>query len=156
MNRLRAWLTIALAGFAFACGDVTPVAGGTGSGGHGGSAGGGGSAGSSLAGAGGTSGTSGGSDAIGGSAGGVAQCVFVSATLGSVAGAGTREHPAVSIARGIDIARANGLAAVCVSGEIYNEAVTVASGVSVYGGFDGSNASFPFRRSSTAVTEVIA
>ena len=86
----------------------------------------------------------------------VAQCVFVSATLGSMAGAGTREHPAVSIARGIDIARSNGLAAVCVSGETYNEAVTVASGVSIYGGFDASNASFPFRRSASAVTQVIA
>ena len=86
----------------------------------------------------------------------VAQCVFVSATLGSMAGAGTREHPTVSIARGIDIARSNGLAAVCVSGETYNEAVTVASGVSIYGGFDASNASFPFRRSASAVTQVIA
>ena len=86
----------------------------------------------------------------------VAQCVFVSATLGSMAGAGTREHPTVSIARGIDIARSNGLAAVCVSGETYNEAVTVASGVSVYGGFDATNASFPFRRSASAVTQVIA
>ena len=36
----------------------------------------------------------------------VAQCVLVSATLGSIAGAGTREQPIVTIARGIDIARA--------------------------------------------------
>jgi len=91
-----------------------------------------------------------------GSDGLVAKCVFVSATLGSVAGSGTRQQPTVSIVRGIDIARTNGLAAVCVSGESYNEAVTVASGVSIYGGFDATNASFAFRRSASARTQVTA
>ena len=81
-----------------------------------------------------------------GSDGVVAKCVFVSASMGSVAGAGTRQQPTVSIARGIDIARTNGLAAVCVSGENYNEAVTVASGISIYGGFNATDQSFPFRR----------
>ena len=91
-----------------------------------------------------------------GSDGVVAQCVFVSASLGSAAGAGTREHPVVTIARGLDVARTNGLPAVCVSGEIYNEAITVASGISIYGGFDATNTSFAFRRSAAAVTQVSA
>src|SRR6185295_18151188 len=80
----------------------------------------------------------------------VAQCVFVSATLGSVAGAGTRAQPAVSLARGIDIARTNGLPAVCVAGGVYSESVTVVSGISVYGGFDATNTRFAYRRSATA------
>jgi hypothetical protein len=79
-----------------------------------------------------------------GSDGVVAQCVFVSATLGSVAGAGTRAQPTVSIARGIDLARTNGLIAVCVGGGVYAEAVTVVSGINIYGGFDATNASFAF------------
>ena len=91
-----------------------------------------------------------------GSDGVVAKCVFVSATMGSVAGAGTRQQPTVSIMRGVDIARTNGLAAVCVSGENYNETVTVSSGISIYGGFNATEQSFPFRRAPSARTQVTA
>src|SRR5262249_35095617 len=86
----------------------------------------------------------------------VAQCVFVSATMGSIAGAGTRQQPINTIAGGIAAAKTKGLPAVCVSGGNYNEAVTGSSGINIYGGFDDANASFSFRRSAAAVTKVTA
>ena len=50
-----------------------------------------------------------------GSDGVVAQCVFVSANLGSIAGAGTRRQPISTIAGGVAAERSKGLPAVCVS-----------------------------------------
>ena len=91
-----------------------------------------------------------------GSDGVVAQCVYVSATLGSIAGPGTREKPFSTIGNGILAARANNLPAVCVGGGNYNEVVSVVPGISIYGGFDSADTSFPFRRSASAVTTVTA
>jgi len=76
----------------------------------------------------------------------VADCIFVSASLGSGSGLGTRDDPVDTITGGIAAAQAQGKIAVCVSAEVYTEAVTVVSGISVYGGFDHEDAVFPFRR----------
>ncbi len=84
----------------------------------------------------------------------VEQCVFVSLTLGTPSSAGTRTDPMDSIAHGIDKAQNQGVPGVCVSGEIYDEAVTMVSGISVYGGFDHEDADFAFRRKEEATTTV--
>jgi len=84
----------------------------------------------------------------------VAQCVYVSTSLGDDAnGTGTRQSPVKTLTRGIALAQANSIPAVCASGETYNEKVTVVSGINIYGGFDQANA---FKRSPTAITTVQA
>ncbi|MFO0611584.1 MAG: PE-PGRS family protein [Polyangiaceae bacterium] len=86
----------------------------------------------------------------------VEQCVYVSTSQGTANGAGTRQDPVQTIAQGIAVAQANGVPAVCVSGEVYNEAVTVPSGVNLYGGFDQNDADFKFKRSGGVITTVNA
>lgn len=87
----------------------------------------------------------------------VAQCVYVSASLGDdTNGTGTREAPVKTLARGVAVAQANSVPAVCASGELYNEKVTVVSGINVYGGFDQANPDFAFKRSAGAITTVQA
>src|SRR5262249_8824681 len=85
------------------------------------------------------------------------QCVYVSTSLGDDAnGQGTRAKPLATIAKAIQFAKTNAVPAVCLSGEIYDEAVTVVSGISIYGGFDQSDKDFPFRRSPKVTTTVRA
>ncbi|MCA9599419.1 MAG: hypothetical protein KC776_39195, partial [Myxococcales bacterium] len=87
----------------------------------------------------------------------VEQCVYVSTSQGSDAtGDGTRNKPLATIAAAIAHAKSFGVPAVCLSGEQYNENVTVESGISVYGGFDQNDANFKFRRSASATTIVQA
>lgn len=86
----------------------------------------------------------------------VEDCVFVSASDGSSAGNGTPGDPLDTIANGIAFAQANDVSAVCVSGETYNEAVTMVSGISVYGGFDHEDVDFKFRRKDTVTSAVRA
>jgi hypothetical protein len=86
-----------------------------------------------------------------------AQCVFVSASQGNDAtGTGTRTQPLQTIAAAIQVARTNAVPAVCLSGEVYAEAVQVVSGISIYGGFDQNDPDFKFRRSANATTTVQA
>ena len=91
-----------------------------------------------------------------GSDGVVEQCVYVSATLGSATGAGTRQDPVDTIATGITTAAQKSAKGVCVSGENYNETVTMVSGISVWGGFDEKDPNFAFKRSPNAVSTVTA
>ncbi|NUP04678.1 MAG: PE-PGRS family protein [Polyangiaceae bacterium] len=87
----------------------------------------------------------------------VEQCVYVSASTGSDAtGSGTREMPLATIAGALAVAQANGVPAVCLSGEDYNESVNVVSGISIYGGFDHLDPDFKFRRKAGITTRVIA
>ena len=86
----------------------------------------------------------------------VEQCVYVSTSIGMPNGAGTRADPVDTIATGIQVADTNNVPAVCVSGEAYNEQVTVLSGISVYGGFDHQDADFAFKRSPNVTTTVSA
>lgn len=86
----------------------------------------------------------------------VEQCVYVSTSLGSSSGAGTRQSPMDTINNGIAKAQSSSVPSVCVSGELYNEQVTVISGINVYGGFDHANAEFAFRRTASAITTVNA
>lgn len=92
-----------------------------------------------------------------GSDGVLEQCVFVSASKGTddpTAG-GTAAKPMKTINAAIARAKAlGGSAAVCVSGETYNEYVQLESGVSVYGGFDPNDANLPWKRVSTATTVI--
>jgi hypothetical protein len=85
----------------------------------------------------------------------VAQCVYVAAD-GSDAAAGTRLTPVASIAQALTLAQASSIPAVCLSGDTYHETVTVPSGISIYGGFDETNATFKFRRTAGVVTTVQA
>ncbi|MFH2006628.1 MAG: PE-PGRS family protein [bacterium] len=84
----------------------------------------------------------------------VDECVFVSASLGAATGLGTPESPVATIAQGIQLADTLSLAAVCVSGESYDEQVTVVSGINLHGGFDQVDPVFPFRRTAAATTTV--
>jgi hypothetical protein len=87
----------------------------------------------------------------------VDDCVYVSPSLGDdTKGDGTRDHPVASIGHAIAVAEANKLPAVCLSGESYQEQVTVVSGISIYGGFDQGDPDFPFRRSERVTTIVEA
>jgi hypothetical protein len=83
-----------------------------------------------------------------GSDGPVEQCVYVSAGKGADgAGCGTRAQPCQTIGAAIEEAKLGvEKRPVCVSGETYDEQVTIASGVSVYGGFDPDDTEFAFRR----------
>lgn len=91
-----------------------------------------------------------------GSDGVVEECVYVSQSLGSETGAGTREDPIDTIDGGIDKAIAELVPAVCVSGETYDGPVNVVSGINLYGGFSQQDADFPFRRSALAVSKIKA
>jgi hypothetical protein len=91
-----------------------------------------------------------------GSDGVVEECVFVSPTAGTMTGKGTRLDPVDTIAGAIAIAKQNALAGVCLSGESYAGPVAVASGISVYGGFDHLDPDFAFRRSPKVTTTVSA
>ncbi len=86
----------------------------------------------------------------------VEQCIYVSASTGDDASSGTRNAPVETIAKAIQVAQAARVPAVCLSGELYQEAVTVVSGISIYGGFDHANADFKFRRTSSVTTTVRA
>lgn len=86
----------------------------------------------------------------------VESCIYVSASLGDDANGGTRQAPKRTIAGAIEHAVTNGVPAVCLSGEVYAENVLVASGVSIYGGFDHTDPDFAFRRSADATTTVVA
>jgi hypothetical protein len=94
-----------------------------------------------------------------GSDGVVEGCVFVSTSIGSdddAAADGTRFKPYASIAKAIQVAATNKIPGVCVSGEIYNEQVTMVSGVSLYGGFDHKDSEFIFRRKADVTTTIRA
>ncbi|MBM4376988.1 MAG: PE-PGRS family protein [Deltaproteobacteria bacterium] len=91
-----------------------------------------------------------------GSDGVVADCVFVSKKLGSAMGDGTRKTPLDTIDAALKLAQGSGKKAVCLAGvaggEIHDGAVTLVSGVSLYGGFDAEDATFVFRRSEKVST----
>jgi hypothetical protein len=91
-----------------------------------------------------------------GSDGVVEACVYVSAIIGDPNGAGTRVDPVQTIAQGIAVAQTHSVPSVCLSGEVYDEAVTLTSGISVYGGFDANDPDFAFRRSASVTTTVNA
>jgi hypothetical protein len=86
------------------------------------------------------------------------QCVYVSTSLGDdTTGAGTADSPMKTIKAAIQKAKDNGVPSVCLSGEVYNEAVTMVSGISVYGGFDHNSPNLPkFPRSANVTTTVNA
>ncbi|KYF51587.1 PE-PGRS family protein, partial [Sorangium cellulosum] len=86
----------------------------------------------------------------------VEQCVYVSAGTGDDANPGTRNAPVQTIATAIQVAQEGAVPAVCLSGELYEEAVTVVSGISIYGGFDHNDPDFKFRRSPSVTTTVRA
>ncbi len=91
-----------------------------------------------------------------GSDGVVADCVFVSASLGDDSASGDRLDPVATIAQGIAVAETSGRSAVCVSGEDYPEAVAMVSGVSLFGGFDQLDPDFAFRRKPASLTTIHA
>ncbi|MBL8739519.1 MAG: PE-PGRS family protein, partial [Myxococcales bacterium] len=92
-----------------------------------------------------------------GSDGVVEQCVYVSAGTGNdTTGTGGRDAPVQSITRAFEIAQANDVPAVCLSGEVYSGTLTLISGISVYGGFDHTDEDFPFRRKAGIVTTINA
>lgn len=70
--------------------------------------------------------------------GDAATSVFVSTSHGSASGAGTRADPTDTIANGIALAITHSFSVVLVQNGTYDEAVTVTSGVSLYGGYDKS------------------
>lgn len=87
----------------------------------------------------------------------VEQCVYVWATMGDDTAAGTRTAPVATIQRALEIATANAVPAVCLSGDVYQTTtITVPSGVSIYGGFDPNDADFAFRRKAGIVSRVEA
>ncbi|KYF51434.1 PE-PGRS family protein, partial [Sorangium cellulosum] len=86
----------------------------------------------------------------------VERCVYVSASIGDDANSGTRTAPVQTIATAIQVAQESAVPAVCLSGELYEEAVTVVSGISIYGGFDHDDPDFKFRRTSAVTTTVRA
>ena len=86
----------------------------------------------------------------------VEQCVYVSASQGSNGNPGTRQAPMQTIAAAIAQAKLNSVPAVCLSGEIYNEQVTMESGISLYGGFDQNDADFKFKRKDGIVSTINA
>jgi hypothetical protein len=84
-------------------------------------------------------------------------CVYVSTGQGNdTKGTGSRQSPLKTIAVAIQKAQANAVPSVCLSGEVYDEAVTMVSGISVYGGFDQNDAGLKFRRSASVTTTVNA
>lgn len=92
-----------------------------------------------------------------GSDGIVNECVYVSTSIGNDGGDGTRTKPYKTIAAALAVAAAGSKKRpVCLSAEKYTEAVELPSGVSLYGGFDQADTSFPFRRSTKHGTADIA
>jgi hypothetical protein len=88
---------------------------------------------------------------------GTCPCVYVSTSQGDdTSGTGSRQSPLKTIAAAIQKAQDNAVPSVCLSGEVYDEAVTMVSGISVYGGFDQNDAGLKFRRSSNVTTTVNA
>ena len=62
--------------------------------------------------------------------GNVEQCVYVSTSQGDdTTGDGSRQSPLKTIGIAILKAKANAVPSVCLSGEVYNEAVSVMSGM---------------------------
>jgi len=61
--------------------------------------------------------------------------IYVSSTLGSPGGDGTREFPVNTIQAGVNLASGSGIADVCVSVGTYNETVTLANGIIITGKF---------------------
>ncbi len=84
-----------------------------------------------------------------------AQCVFVSASGTDSPSAGTRAAPVRTIAHAISLAAA-AHKDVCLAAETFNEPVELAPGVSIYGGFDRSDASFPWKRKPSTPTTIAA
>lgn len=81
-------------------------------------------------------------------------CVYVSASQGLDAQAGTRAMPMQTITAALQQAQANSVPFVCLSGEVYSETYTVPSGIGVVGSFDHLDADFPFRREAGITTTV--
>jgi hypothetical protein len=90
-----------------------------------------------------------------GSDGVVASCLFVAGSGADDFLGGTAARPLRSIPFAIDLARQKHRA-VCLAGEAFPGLVVLASGVSVYGGFDATDKAFPFRRSESAHTSITA
>ncbi len=90
-----------------------------------------------------------------GSDGDVRRCVFVASDGVDLQGGGTRGSPVKTIDYAIATAALEGKA-VCVGSGVYTGSVRVASGVSIYGGFDTQNTVFRFRRAVGAVSEIQA
>ena len=82
----------------------------------------------------------------------VARCLFVASDGTDAPTAGTRLSPMKTIAYAIAQATAQGGKDVCLSAETYLGEVDLASGVSVYGGFNEHDPSFAFRRGATPAT----
>lgn len=92
-----------------------------------------------------------------GSDGVVGECEYVSISQGSdTTGDGTQKNPFQSIDAAIKRAQANAVPAVCLSGEVYSSAVTLASGINVYGGFDKDDPDVKWKRSPKVTTTVTA
>jgi hypothetical protein len=92
-----------------------------------------------------------------GSDGMVNECVYVSTSIGNDTGDGTRQKPFKTIARAVVVAGAGTKKRpVCLSAEKYTEPVELPSGVSLYGGFNQADPTFPFRRSFKNGTQDIA
>ncbi len=70
--------------------------------------------------------------------GDAATSIFVSETRGSTTGMGTRADPVDTIATGIARATSHSFNVVLVQNATYAEAVTLSTGVSLYGGYDDS------------------
>jgi hypothetical protein len=91
-----------------------------------------------------------------GSDGVVADCVYVSKKLGNAMSDGTRKVPLDTLDAALKLAVGSGKKAVCVAGTvdgaIHDGPVTLASGVSLYGGFDAEDPTFAFRRSDKVPT----
>lgn len=68
-----------------------------------------------------------------------AKAIFVDAVSGNDLNPGTREAPVQTVQQGIDLASVAGKEYVLVSAGNYDEAVTLMSGVSLYGGYDAAN-----------------
>lgn len=71
--------------------------------------------------------------------GDVAEMVFVDASSGSDANAGTRESPLATISTGIQSALDGGKTRVAVSSGEYRERVVLRDGISVHGGYDAAD-----------------
>ncbi len=91
-----------------------------------------------------------------GSDGVVADCVFVSPSLGTSIGDGSRQKPVDTIAAALTLAVANKKGSVCLAGELFSKNVTLVAGVGLYGGFDPGDKVFKWRRSAKVTTTLQA
>ena len=85
----------------------------------------------------------------------VASCLFVAGSGADDFLGGAPTRPLRTIPFAVDLARQKHRA-VCLAGEAFTGFVVLASGVSVYGGFDATDRAFPFRRSQGAHTSITA